>query len=94
MTAPENSTETAFVRWCKEKHQIKARKLLEQKSNGFPDRSIILPGGRLVCIEFKSPTGDLRPAQKLCIKELRNLDIPVLVMSDLEEAKAWLLEQL
>lgn len=86
MAGPERSIEDAFVRWCK-KHGLKARKLRELKRNGFPDRSLFIGQGRMICIEFKSPAGDLDKAQIECIKELREDGVPVLVTSSLEEAK-------
>lgn len=94
MAGPERSIEKSFVDWCMAAHGITARKLQEDRCNGFPDRSVILPGGRLACIEFKSPRGSLSPIQKIRIEELRLLGVPVLVTSDLKEAKAWLLEQM
>lgn len=94
MAGPEKSIESAFVDWCMSTHGLTARKLREEKRNGFPDRSIILPGGRIVCIEFKAPNGSLSPIQRIRIEELRSLDVPVLVTSDLKEAKEWLLEQM
>lgn len=94
MAGPERSIEKSFVDWCKNTHKLVARKLREEKRNGFPDRSVILPGGRIVCIEFKAPKGDLDSAQITRIAELRADGVPVLVTSDLKEAKAWLLEQM
>lgn len=94
MAGPERKVEDAFVAWCWKHHKLLARKLRELKRNGFPDRSVILPDGRLVCIEFKSPTGELDIAQQSEIKLLRNAGVPVLVTSELKEAQEWLLEQM
>lgn len=94
MAGPERKVEDAFVAWCWTHHKLLVRKLKDQKRNGFPDRSIILPGGRLVCIEFKSPTGVLDVAQKLEIAALLRDGVPVLVTSELKEAQEWLLEQM
>ena len=91
MAGPERSVEDAFVRWCK-KHGLKARKLRELKSNGFPDRSIFIGSGMMICIEFKSPTGVLDSAQIKCIGELRDKGVPVLVTCELEEAKKFVAE--
>lgn len=94
MAGPENRIESAFVTWCREKHGIDCRKLKDAGKNFFPDRSIILPGGRIICIEFKSPDGHLSKGQERCIEELRGLGVPVLVTCDKEEAIRWLLEQM
>lgn len=90
----ESSTERDFRDWCKS-IGLKARKLRDVGEEGFPDRSIILPGGILVCIEFKkAKTGRLRPSQVRRIAELRALGVPVLVTSSLQEAKQWLLDRM
>jgi hypothetical protein len=91
MAGPERAVEDAFVRWCK-KNGLKARKLRELKSNGFPDRSIFIGSGMMICIEFKSPTGVLDSAQIKCIGELRDKGVPVLVTCELEEAKKFVAE--
>lgn len=91
MAGPEKRIESSFVTWCKENLGLKVRKLKDMGEQGFPDRSIILPGGRIACIEFKSPTGDLEPSQKIRIPELQALGVPVLVTSDKKEAIEWLL---
>lgn len=91
MAGPERAIEDAFVRWCK-KNGLKARKLRELKRNGFPDRSIFIGSGMMICIEFKSPVGKLDDAQVRCIKELREDGVPVLVTSSLEEAKKFVSE--
>lgn len=91
MAGPERAIEDAFVRWCK-KNGLKARKLRELKANGFPDRSIFIGSGMMICIEFKSPVGGLDPAQIKCIGELQDKGVPVLVTSSLEEAKKFVAE--
>jgi hypothetical protein len=90
----ESSIERAFRDWVKRDLGLKARKLVDQGEEGFPDRTIILPGGRIVCVEFKSETGHLRPGQARRIAELQGLSVPVLVTSNLREAKQWTLQQL
>lgn len=93
MAGPECTTEGAFVAWCLQQG-IKARKLKDAGNNSWPDRSIILQRGRIVCIEFKSKNGRLMPGQEKRIQELRELGVPVLVTADLKVAKSWLLEQM
>ena len=63
---------------------------------GWPDRTIVTPNGRIICIEFKAPGKESNTSslQDDRIKELRELKVPVLVTSDLEEAKTWVKVQL
>lgn len=93
MAGPERTTEDAFVAFCLARG-VKARKLKDAGNNSWPDRSIILPGGRMVCVEFKSPAGKLSPGQVKRIEDLRALGVPVLVTADGREAQRWLLEQM
>jgi hypothetical protein len=90
MAGPEKRVEAGFAKWCREQGLF-CLKLAAQGVVGFPDRSIILPGGTLVCIEFKSPTGKTSKAQDQRINALQALGVPVLVTSDKKEAIEWLL---
>lgn len=86
MAGPEKRVEAAFAKWGREQGLF-VLKLAAQGVTGFPDRTVILPGGRLLCIEFKSPTGKTSKVQDQRIAALRALGVPVLVTSDLTEAK-------
>ena len=88
MAGPEKRVEARFARWCREQG-IFALKLAAQGVTGFPDRSVILPGGKLICIEFKSPTGKTSKVQDQRIAALRALGVPVLVTSDYNEAREF-----
>ncbi len=88
MAGPEKRVESNFARWCREQGLF-CLKLAAQGVTGFPDRSIILPGGRLICIEFKSPTGKTSKVQDQRIAALRALGVPVLVTSDYNEAREF-----
>lgn len=90
MAGPEKRIEAGFAKWCRDQGLF-CLKLAAQGMVGFPDRSIILPGGTLACIEFKSPTGKTSKVQDLRIAALRALGVPVLVTSDKKEAIEWLL---
>lgn len=60
---------------------------------GWPDRLFVLPNGIICFVEFKSPNilrPRPRPRQKLIMDMLLNLNIPVLLTNDFEEAKEWL----
>lgn len=90
MAGPEKRVEAGFAKWCREQGLF-CLKLQANGMVGFPDRSVILPGGTLVCIEFKSPTGKTSKVQDQRINALRALGVPVLVTSDKKEAIEWLL---
>ena len=86
MAGPEKRVEAAFAKWGREQGLF-VLKLAAQGVTGFPDRTVILPGGKLICIEFKSPTGKTSKVQDQRIAALRALGVPVLVTSVLAEAK-------
>lgn len=88
MAGPEKRIESRFAKWCREQGLF-ALKLAAQGVTGFPDRSVILPGGRIICIEFKSPTGKTSKVQDQRIAALRALGVPVLVTSDFMEAREF-----
>ena len=60
---------------------------------GVPDRIVLLPGGRVVFVETKSPTGRLSPSQRVTIKRMRDLGHDVRVVYGAEQA-ARLIEEL
>lgn len=45
--------------------------------NGVPDRTIVLPGGRVAFVETKTPQGKLTAIQKHRHKQLAKLDAPL-----------------
>ena len=47
---------------------------------GLPDRLLLIPGGRVAFIEFKSPTGRVRPVQERVHGMLRSLGFTVEVI--------------
>ena len=50
-----------------------ALKLRIDGKNGFPDRTVILPNGKVFFVEFKTPDGSLRSAQTKAIRRLTKL---------------------
>lgn len=50
--ASEKKTEQAFLKYAKTKNVL-ALKLVDKGRSGFPDRTIILPSGKIFFIEFK-----------------------------------------
>lgn len=85
---PEATTENAFVKYAESKDCL-ALKLRIDGSNGFPDRTVITPGG-IFFAEFKRPDGKLRPAQKVLIEQLRALGFVVITPTEKGEAEAIL----
>lgn len=49
--------------------------------SGVPDRLVILPGGEIYMVEFKSPTGRLTVRQIRVIKKLQELGVRVEVVN-------------
>lgn len=85
MAGPEKRVEAGFARWCRERGLF-CLKLVALSLVGFPDRTILLPGARVVFVEFKSPTGKTNKMQDRVIAALRALGFDVLVTSDKTEA--------
>lgn len=52
---------------------------------GVPDRICIFPGGRVVFVETKAPTGTVRKIQKEVIRRMRNFGAVVYVASTKED---------
>lgn len=82
---PETRIEQAFVRWCRER-SIPCLKLKAEGVVGFPDRSVFLPNGRIVFIEFKTPTGVLSEHQKRFADAMAKLDFEYFVCRSKEDA--------
>lgn len=73
---------------------VKARggwaiKLLPSVS-GLPDRMVLLPGGRLIFVELKSPTGTVAAHQTVVHNRLRRLGFEVLVLASTDAVNEWL----
>ena len=66
------------AKFCKDlKDTYKAMCLKSDKANitGFPDRTIIMPDGLVVFIEFKkSKDASYQPLQKVQLQKLKNFD--------------------
>lgn len=66
-----------------------AIKLLPSVS-GLPDRMVLLPPGRLVFVELKSPTGTVAPHQTVIHGRLRRLGFEVYVLASTVAVREWL----
>jgi hypothetical protein len=56
---------------------------------GVPDRILLLPGGRVIFIEFKKPGGRLSERQLLWIDRLKVLGHDVRVIGSMDEARRF-----
>ena len=62
----------------------KALKFVSPGVSGVPDRIVLLPGGKFIFVELKSPGKKLRPIQRLRKKELENLGFDIKVIDSIE----------
>lgn len=73
MTGLEIREEMAFYRHVKARG-YKAEKLERASERGFPDRTVFLPGGRTLFVEFKRPGGGaVSPQQRATLARLSAL---------------------
>lgn len=58
---------------------------------GFPDRIVLMPGGRIGFAELKNPSGrgQMSPAQVRATATLARLGFPVIVSHDFDELMEW-----
>lgn len=84
MTRSERSIEAAFVRWCRSQGWLCLK--LTYHERGWPDRAVLIPGGRLVLLEFKRPGGRRSPHQRLWLERLRALGFRAAFVESVEEA--------
>lgn len=85
MTPLESDIERRFVSQLKV-WGITVIKLNLQGRCGWPDRQVILPGGRVLFVEFKRPGEELEPLQRHVHRQLRSLGHAVETFDDAEEA--------
>lgn len=82
---PEAKIEKQFMRWCIERGGV-CLKLHLIGTIGFPDRSALLPGGRIVFIEFKSAVGVVSVHQTYWLEKLRKMGFTAGVARNLDDA--------
>lgn len=68
-----------------EKLNGKVLKLISSSMNGFPDRTILLPGGRIFFVELKAPGKKPRKLQNFIHKMLTDLGFKVYVIDTKEK---------
>lgn len=61
-----------------------AFKFVSPGNDGVPDRMVCLPGGRVLFVELKGPTGKLSVLQERQISRLGNLGHTVYIMNSKE----------
>lgn len=83
----ETKVEQRFTRRVKELGGW-AIKILPSVS-GLPDRMAILPGGRVIFVELKAPSGTVKPHQTVVHQRLTSLGCPVAVLATLEAVDEW-----
>ena len=57
---------------------------------GFPDRIVLMPGGRIWFAEIKSTGKKPTPIQEVCISQLRSLGFTVFVIDSQEQLDEFL----
>lgn len=88
----ESKKEAEFSLWI-QGLGFEALKLRIEGDDGFPDRTVLLSGGRSWFVEWKrGPSDKLRPRQRFWKRRLESLGHFVLVTHSLAEAKASFLE--
>ena len=87
----EKDIEDAFVAFV-ELLGGKCYKLKCDGRRGWPDRTVIMPNGLIVFVEFKKPGGKLSPNQVTTISILRGLGCNVMTGDSLDELKNTLLD--
>lgn len=88
----ESTIEKGFVTRAKKLGYL-SYKLITTHSVGLPDRMVLCPNGRVVFIEFKTPTGKTTPKQEYTHKLFRELGHEVYVCRSVEEGLACILNQ-
>ena len=80
----EKFVEQKLVKAVKERGGL-APKFTSPGFDGFPDRIVLLPNGRMAFVEMKAPGQKPRPLQQLRIRQLKALGFRVYVVDGIEE---------
>jgi hypothetical protein len=63
----------------------KALKFVSPGMSGVPDRIVLLPYGKVIFVELKTPGKKLRPLQEYRIKKIKALGFRVEIIDSLEK---------
>ena len=83
---PEANIENAFVKYAKKKG-CNPVKLVFLAGRGWPDRTVLCPGGRIFFIEFKRKGKTLEPKQILVRKMLEGLGFEYHMCDEIGQAE-------
>ena len=89
----EADIETKFVKYATSRN-CKAYKLVLRYGRGWPDRTVLCPGGRILFIEFKREGKKLNPTQKPVRLALIKLGFKYHVCDEVGQAEKILDEEL
>jgi hypothetical protein len=81
----EKTIEAKFIKEAN-KRGCQCLKLNVMGRRSWPDRLVLIPGGRFVMIEFKRPGGVLSPGQEALHEDLLKMGHRVFVCYSAEEA--------
>ncbi len=66
--------EASLERWLRKVvAERKGRCIKLLQNNGIPDRLVLLPGGKVVFVELKTPLNDLQPLQTWWMQKIMDL---------------------
>ena len=84
----EKKIEQALLERVKTLNGI-CEKFVSPGRRGVPDRIVTLPGGRIIFVELKSPTGRLSPSQIRDHERRIQLGCEVRVINNIEDINAF-----
>lgn len=87
----ESDIERYFVRRVKSQGG-RTLKFSSPSSAAVPDRILLLPGGRVLFIEFKAPGQKPRPLQQVVFRQFAGLGSPVTILDSREAVDRYLEE--
>jgi hypothetical protein len=87
--------EAGIDKKCREATLLRGGMLLRLRPppQGVPDRLLLMPGGHVVFVEFKTATGRVWPGQRDFLQALSGMRVPWRVVRSVDEFTA-LLDQL